>query len=351
VHAQFPSFLNPGNGGFMKKDKERVKMMRNEEEMIRDSYGPLEDEEPIFERSRVMNKNGVNFGVMVEEDVNWNGNGEGDRNLRLDKYFETSMMSQMNLNRTSNYGNMDLRRNNKKKNEREENRNGNKNNGKLNSIFDVLEKIENDKMNSDDSREIVDNVYDEPANPIDNVYDEPVIPNVYDEIEEERRELNKNLIDIVENNDDLIPLNRSLPSPKKTSNEDNDPMLFEDDDRIYNSVIDKNCVPQKLLDEVNTFVNELVFLSDLGKEHMRNFLIDISENNDRFQRNKKLLGKLCYREYFVLWLSPSVAQKMLSQSDNNVNKILTSYINNSCWLLYIFIQKKRYRKSLTCKRK
>jgi len=140
-----------------------------------------------------------------------------------------------------------------------------------------------------------------------------IIENDEPEVNKTSKNFSTSIRDIVEVDDDS---SRSL---NKSTNDD--VKLFEDDDRIYRSVMDIDSFPKDIVDDVTNFVSELIFLSELGQKHMFNFLIDIAENKERLDRNKKMLGKFCYREFFVLWLSPSNAQKLLAEK-NNANKFL-----------------------------
>jgi len=158
--------------------------------------------------------------------------------------------------------------------------------------------------------------------------------------------MNNSMNDIVEAYDDESSpsfnnsLNLSISnSINQSLNPGDDVTLFEDDDRIYISKMDIESVPQDIVEDVNSFVSELIFLSDVGKKHMFNFLIDISENRERLDRNKKMLGKLCYREYFVLWLSPSVAQKMLSENNHMYKFLLRTSTTLAGYYTFTFRKK------------
>jgi len=148
------------------------------------------------------------------------------------------------------------------------------------------------------------------------------------------------LLDIVEQDDDEqineenICLNKSNNMIKNCNNSLNhekwmdtlvqtkeDTHIFEDDDRIYESKIDYNSVGGEVINDINNFISEMLFLTELGKNQIFNFLLDVSQDLDRLHRNINMLQNFCYKEYFVLWLSPAVAHKILSDKENK-NKFL-----------------------------
>jgi len=122
---------------------------------------------------------------------------------------------------------------------------------------------------------------------------------------------NESIRDVIDNFNDS--LNNNVEVLTNSSNSEDDKEFLEDDNRIYNSQVDIAKVPKDIVLELNTFVSELLFLSELGKKHIFNFLIDLYEDKELMHKNKKWLEKLCYKDFFVLWLSPAISIHVLEK--------------------------------------
>jgi len=94
--------------------------------------------------------------------------------------------------------------------------------------------------------------------------------------------------------------------PISSGNFDDDNKIYERKIGIYSNISDGKETT------VSTFLTELFFLTELGKRHIFNFLMDIP-TIDKVKENMEIILFLCYKKYFVLWLSPSLANKMIDK--------------------------------------
>jgi len=97
--------------------------------------------------------------------------------------------------------------------------------------------------------------------------------------------------------------------------------------KIESTVLKKkiSALDNNTRNNINSFLSEFVFLSELGRSHIFNFLMDISDDLKKLEKNKKILKKLCYKEYFILWLSPALSHKKL----NSIKKENSFFVRTS----------------------
>jgi len=83
---------------------------------------------------------------------------------------------------------------------------------------------------------------------------------------------------------------------------------FMDDTKIYQKKKDITISD----DKIQSFIKDMFFLTDMGKDHIFNFLSDL-DSEDEVIKNCEIIHFLSYKKYFVLWSSPAISNKLLER--------------------------------------